>query len=138
MFCESDNRDSKSWFEEERQKSPHRTAHGPDPLGWSNSSQACERHNPNVIGPKAICIQKTRLGYNKWRKIHMLVNLMHMWTFESSALVTSDPLFTALGSRVLPGLEPRQQRRALSNRVLHTWCQPQFMSLTTILLVKPR
>lgn len=40
----------------------------------------------------------------------------------------------------LSGLKPKQQRRmrrALCNRALHTWCQPQFMSLTAIPLVKP-
>lgn len=38
--------------------------------------------------------------------------------------------------RDLSGLYLKSQWWALCNWVLHTWCQPQFMSLTTIPLVK--
>lgn len=45
--------------------------------------------------------------------------------------------FTRSTQKDLSGLQPTPQQWALCNWALHTWCQPQFMSLTTIPLVKP-
>lgn len=56
------------------------------------------------------------------RRFHLCNNLMKQ--FEHT-------------ERDFSGLQPKPQSWAICNCALRTWCQPQFMSLTTIPLVKP-